>query len=94
MKNSYIFINAYFIVILYYARVKKMQQEIKGNINLGGTVNPSKSTRVVKSVDQTSNFNNADKKRSKLKALIERGKFDKNVTIISAKVICTHAINQ
>ena len=71
-----------------------MQQEIKGNIHLGGTVNPSKSTRVVKSVDQTSNFNNADEKKSKLRALIERRKFDENVAITSAKVICTHAINQ
>ena len=71
-----------------------MQQEIKGNIHLGGTVNPSKSTRVVKSVDQTSNFNNADEKRSKLKALIERGKFDKNVAITSASYlyICNKSV--
>ena len=39
-----------------------MQREITDDIHLGQTVNPSASTKQVKSIDQTSDFSNADGK--------------------------------
>ena len=44
-----------------------MQQEIKGDIHLSETANSFTSTLVVKSIDHTSSFDNADLKISKLK---------------------------
>ena len=44
-----------------------MKLEIKDYIHFGGTVNPSTSTQVVKSINHMSNFDNADLKISKLK---------------------------
>ena len=59
--------------------ILKMHREIKDNIHLGQTVNPAASTQVVKSIDHTSNFNNADKKIIKLKDLMNKGKVDEDV---------------
>ena len=56
-----------------------MQQEIKGDIHLSEHANSFTSTLVVKSIDHTSSFDNTDLKISKLKKLIERGGFNKNV---------------
>ena len=55
-----------------------MQREIKDDIHLGETLNPSTSTQVVKSMDQTIKFSNPNERITKLKTLIERGKFDEN----------------
>ena len=55
-----------------------MQREIKDDIHLGETLNPSTSTQVVKSMDETIKFSNPNERITKLKTLIERGKFDEN----------------
>ena len=49
------------------------------DIYLGQTVNSSAGTQQVKSIDQTSDFSNVDEKVSKLRQLIKRGTFDKDV---------------
>ena len=52
-----------------------MQQEIKGDIHLSEHANSFTSTLVVKSIDHTSSFDNADLKISKLKKIDRKGRF-------------------